>query len=542
MKTELDNFLEEATEAPTARPLEMSGTFVLPNDHVRWGEAARVIFAVIAPTHTIFSRGKAIVELTDDGNGLVLGIIRPEAFRSRLERYDRTLGAWKLDVDGKLVFKPKSCSVDTAIGLLNTIEAGEMLPCVNLLANAPVAIEEDGKVRVLGKGYHAEAGGLLVVSGDLPPEVPLQDAVKALNELLEDFLFQTDGDKARALAAFITPALKMGGLVRGATPADVAEADVSQSGKTYRQKIVRAIYREAAYFIAPRTGGVGSLDESISAGILSGRPFIAIDNLRGALHSQFLEGIMTWGGKVNVRVPYAGETAVDTTRVTFQLTSNGVETTRDFANRSSIVRIRKRIGHTFRSYPEGDLLAHVEARQPFYLGCVIAIIREWVRLGKLSTGDTRHDFREWAGVLDWICQTILQTAPLLDGHQAAQERTSNPALTWLRRVALLATIKHTPMDDLSASNLYEICEEEGIEIPNLRKADETNGRQAIGRLLSKCFGERNEIEVDHLRVRRVEREVHNSERQEFQQVKRYQFSTLTPPTPPTPPTEKHFGK
>src|SRR5438034_8379777 len=38
-------------------------------------------------------------------------------------------------------------------------------------------------------------------------------------------------------------------------------------------------------------------------------------------------------------------------------------------------------------------------------------------------------FREWAGVLNWIVQNIFHAAPLLDGHEAAQSRVSNLALT-----------------------------------------------------------------------------------------------------------------
>src|SRR5262249_7028655 len=149
-----------------------------------------------------------------------------------------------------------------------------------------------------------------------------------------------------------------------------------------------------------------SLDESLSAALLSGRPFIALDNLRGRLDSKFLEAIVTWPGQVPVRVPHRGETLVDTRGVTFQLSSNGLDATRDAINRASIVRIRKKPkSHSFRSWPEGGLLAHVVARAPYYLGCVFAVVREWVQAGEPQLqpdGSGFHDFREWAGVLNWI--------------------------------------------------------------------------------------------------------------------------------------------
>ena len=85
---------------------------------------------------------------------------------------------------------------------------------------------------------------------------------------------------------------------------------------------------------------------------------------------------------------------------------------------------------------EGDLLDHVRHWQDYYLGCVFAVIRAWHAHGQPRTKETRHDFREWAQIVDWIVQNIFQTVPLMDGHQQAQERVSNPALVWLRSVVL----------------------------------------------------------------------------------------------------------
>ena len=96
-------------------------------------------------------------------------------------------------------------------------------------------------------------------------------------------------DFARAMSCMISPALKMGGIITDDFPLDVAEADQSQSGKTYRQKMVAALYNETPSVITARKGGVGSLDESVANALLTGRPFITLDNLRGNLDSPLLE-------------------------------------------------------------------------------------------------------------------------------------------------------------------------------------------------------------------------------------------------------------
>jgi hypothetical protein len=81
--------------------------------------------------------------------------------------------------------------------------------------------------------YHRELDGLLIVAGDTPPQVPLEEAIASLCWSVEQFDFQSEGDRSRALAAFLTPALRLGGFLRGNIPIDVAEADQSQAGNPH---------------------------------------------------------------------------------------------------------------------------------------------------------------------------------------------------------------------------------------------------------------------------------------------------------------------
>src|SRR5262249_14412663 len=160
--------------------------------------------------------------------------------------------------------------------------------------------------------------------------------------------------------SFLAPALKLGGFLKGRVPADVAEADQSQSGKTYRQKLVAAAYNEQVSLVTHKEGGEGSVDESLSQQLVAGRPFIQFANCRGRLSSPHLEAFLTAEGSFPCRIPHKGELMVKPENFFICLTSNGVDTTRDFANRSSIIRIRKKpAGFAFRKYDEGDLLAHV---------------------------------------------------------------------------------------------------------------------------------------------------------------------------------------
>jgi hypothetical protein len=174
------------------------------------------------------------------------------------------------------------------------------------------------------------------------------------------------------------------------------------------------------------------------------------------------------------------------------------------ANRSSIIRIRKREGLTYSDFPEGDLLAHIRGNQSYYLGCVFAVIHEWYYGGRCRSCELRHDFREWYQTLDWIVQNLFKEAPLMEGHQGAQERVSNPGLTFVRKVCLALEAEDSLETPLIASQLYEIAENAGIEVPGLRFADEDRARKVIGRIMAKVFSKGDTVELDGFQVVREE--------------------------------------
>jgi hypothetical protein len=479
---------------------------ILPGNGVTISACAEQLFSLIAPTKRLFVRGGAVMTLIKRDDGLLaLDLLRPAAARSFFEKFGN-LFAWRVGADGKAVLKPVTCPHETADALLQSEEAVKFLPRVEGLINCSLITEVDGELLVSGRGYD-ERIRLLVTGGNKPPNVSFGEAVPALLNLFADFEFQSAGDKARATASLISPALKIGGFLRGRVPADVAEADQSQSGKTYRQKVMAAIYNEKLSLVTSKEGGVGSIDESLSQQLVAGRPFIQFDNFRGRFESAHLEAFLTAEGTFPCRVPHRGEITVPPENYFVFLTSNGVDTTRDFANRSNIIRIRKKpAGFEFRRFSEGDLLAHVRENQGYYMGCLFAVIREWHAGGKPRTNETRHDFREWVQPVDWIVQNLFGLVAIMDGHQQAQERVSNPAMVWLRRVVLGASEVNELNRALTATDIHGLCDDAGIDIPGLRPgSDENKGKKVIGTIMGKVFRERDVIEIDDFTVTREER-------------------------------------
>ena len=508
-------------EDAAALPTITGNVVILPSGTVTITDAASDIFPRLAKGRRLFVRGLTLMELSKGS----LDILRSTAFRSRLENLG-PLMAWRKDGHSDPVLKPTLCSEDIAKALLESLPARESLPVISIVTGCPVATEDEhGNLEVLYGGYHNRLGGVLVTSKDEPPKVPIAEAVSALGALLDDFEFQSPSDRSRALASFLSPAFTIGGLLNGRVPADVAEADQSQAGKGYRQKVVAAIYGEAPYVIAQKKGGVGGIEESFSQALIAGRPFIQIDNLRGAFDSQFFEAFFT-ADSIGARVPHKGEVQIDPRRFFIFASSNGVDTTADFANRSSFIRIRKRIGHQFKVYPEGDLLSHVRARRPYYLGCIFSVITEWLAYRKPRSDETRHDFRAWAQVLDWIVQHIFHAAPLLDGHLAAQERVSNPALNLLRSFAIAIERDRRLDEAFTASTLAGLAEEHGVDVPGVRPGDEERTNRQIGIHLSRVFKNAERVLVDAYEVERSEQPENRADGNGLRMIKHYKFTRL----------------
>jgi hypothetical protein len=489
---------------------------ILPCPSFEINQSARRCFTVLAKTQRYFTRDRTVFEVVrDDDGGLRLVELDPAAFRSQLEDHFR-LVTKRIMSDGTIGIIANRCSVDSAIAVLKSDPAFAILPRIKVVTAAAVFTETDGKIEVLNKGYHNRLGGILVTRKREITDVPLDEATAALFSLLDDFDFVSQADGSRTLASFISPALRLAGLLDADFPIDLSEANESQSGKTYRQKVVCGLYGERPYVLnKTEDGGVGSLDERASDGLISGQPFLMIENVRGPFKSQLVESALRGAGLVQARRAYSRSVQVKTDRVCWMLSSNKADTTPDLANRSIITRILKQLaGYNFKRFEEGDLLRHVEAKSDYYLSCILSVLREWHSKRKPRTDDTRHDFREWCQTLDWIVQNIFQCPPLLDGHRGEQLRISNPDLNWLREIGFCAEKDNRLGDGLKPGEIVDLCEAHGVDIPGCQaSADDTQRSMAAGRILKRLFsGAVNKIlEAGGYLIRRESRSEYNHE-------------------------------
>jgi hypothetical protein len=397
-----------------------------------------------------------------------------------------------------------------------------MLDRIERVVDCPV-LDHNGKI--CRKGYHKHLNGGTYITGGEVEDIPLEEAIESIKDMFSEYNFASPADRLRAIAMLFTPAIAQGGLITGPFPIDVAEADQSQSGKTYRHKVTAAVYNETLSPITRSKDGVGrGIDEAFASCLLSGRPFIQIDNYRGKVDSQLIEACIT-SEQAEVRVPYRGLTNVSTKGVSIMLTSNGVELTSDLANRCCIIRIRYREGFKFKQYNEGDLLDHVQTNQGYYLGCVFAVLKAWTKDKKPTDYDNRHSFRKWSSALNWITREFFtdvekaEPTRMLDGHAEIQKRTSNPFEAILRSVAIQLKEEDKLGDLFNASELVDIVEG---DTPNtISGKDDAAKAQSFGRQIATLYRKagKDVIRVEEFAISRETRTNSNRE-----QVKYYRFN------------------
>jgi hypothetical protein len=478
----------------------------LPGGAVTITSAAEKLGALLGATGKFFTRGGSAVRMIDDNGEPHLEPIRAPAFCSDLETVARLMRVVQ-KTNGEQII-PATCSESVGRLILESVALRSVLPPIQVLSRCPVLIERDGEL-VSISGY--DRASRILASGKAAHDIDLGEALELLDGLVKDFRFSTSGDKARALIALITPAMVFGGLLNGRSPIDLGEADESQAGKGYRNKVTAAIYKNTPRTVAQRTtGGVGSVQEMFDSALVAGACFVPFDNFRGRLDLPGLESFLTEDTYL-ARVPYSSPMAIDPRRVVVMFTSNRAEVTPDLANRGSCVRILKQPSdYKFAKHPEGDLLDHVVANQPRYLGAVFGVVREWHRRGKPELETAGHDFRRWARVMGYISEYILGAGGLLVGHREAQQRIASPGLTWLRDVTLAVLKAGQGGLWLRPHHLLTIVTDTGIDTSGIEPStleDEAawlKATQALGRKLGKLFRTSDTITIDASTIERRE--------------------------------------
>jgi len=284
------------------------------------------------------------------------------------------------------------------------------LPVLDHVVSTPV-FGADGRL-IARAGYHPAAkiwyhrttGFHLPLVLERPTPSDRERALGLLlNDLLVDFPFTEDSDRAHALAALILPFVRR--LISGCTPIHLIEAPTPGSGKTLFSDLISIIALGLPCEPTTVTKDENETRKKITALLLRGRPIVLLDNIKDALDSGQLSSAVTaetWSDRI------LGKTQIIDVpnRATWIVTANNPRLTTEIARRCIRIRIdpgedRPWERENFKHHPIQQWAA--DNRAPL-VHAILTLVQSWLAAGRPVGGKSLGSFYSWSetigGILD----------------------------------------------------------------------------------------------------------------------------------------------
>ena len=250
---------------PTPTALQQRRQVILAGKYSTITESATAIYEAEKNLGELYLTGGAVSMITKTDDRPYIQPLAPTAAQSRFEK---NITLVQIAKEGPV----NGILTDKMAAAILAAECRSMLPKLHTIVEWPFLVVRDGKLESLSPGYNAQEG-IYVASAQSVETMSVEEAVTLLkDELLGEFSFLRPSDQSRAIAAILTPALSIGRLINGFAAPTVFEATQSQTGKGTCVRCIEGVNGEPGTYINKRTGGVGSLDESIDGALVEGDP------------------------------------------------------------------------------------------------------------------------------------------------------------------------------------------------------------------------------------------------------------------------------
>lgn len=433
---------------------------------------------------TIFARGGEIVTIRE-------GAIRPIEEKG-LDALIVRAATHVVDRGKSRDENPVPCPKHVARTILGGIGLDQW-PKISGIVSSPT-LRADGSL-IATPGYDALTGLVLApgaISVVVPERPTREDAKAALERLLEpfkEFPLETGGSKATLVALLLTPAMRR--IYDGATPLFLVDAEAPKAGKSKLVEIVARIHTGAPARMVPM-GRDEELEKQIASALVSGRPILNIDNVKGRLDSGALERMLTastWEGRL---LGTNDKQLVLDNAATWCVTANNVQMGSEVERRTVLIRLLEQERAKF---AVADLEGWVGERRVELYSAVLTIVRAWIHAGKPAQdrAPVLPSFERWSRSVGacavWLGHTILQNQHLL--------RARNDAEVGEWEVFLLQLLEGLPglaIAGATAADIALFVRGEGITMGQIvpgelaRDLDRPNFSQLLGAALKKRAG------------------------------------------------------
>lgn len=266
---------------------------------------------------------------------------------------------------------------------------------------------EDGSIQATA-GYDRGSGLYLhLPSGWRLPAVPqhpnASDLARArhliLRELLHDFPFVSDADRAHALALFLLPFVRE--LIEGPTPLHLVESPAPGTGKGL---LADAVLTPALGTPPPKASQPVEEDElrkRLTAQLGTGKPVILLDNLTRSLDSAALAAAITSWPEWEDRL--LGKTKVVRlpVRCVWAATGNNVSLSNEMARRAILIRLDSGVERPWlrRGFRHEDLVGWASQHRAELVWAALVFGKAWLAEGRPPGQKVIGTFEKWSQVV-----------------------------------------------------------------------------------------------------------------------------------------------
>lgn len=355
-------------------------------------------------------------------------------------------------------------------------------PTLKGIASAPVM--GAGGQLALTDGYDRKSG-YFVASGRswTVAKKSGADAAKWLcEELLADFPFQSDADRANALALMLLPFLRP--MIAGPTPLHLADAPMMGTGKSMLVKV--CLYPFMGMEVAA-TSAPTEEDEwrkKIMTALMAGWPAMFIDNISRRVDSDSLAMALTtetWtdrilGSSTSVNLPV---------RLVWAGTANNVQLSIDLARRSVWIRLDAMVEKPWQreGFKHPDMFEWMAANRVEIVSNILAMLTEWAKAGaKKWSGKPLGSFENYCRIIGGVLESC-GVEKYLGNWEEMFESTNSDEESW-KGLYLRWWEKHKG-DPVKTSDVYELVKEDDMLMNVLGDKGERGQMTRLGFLLKK---------------------------------------------------------
>ena len=366
---------------------------------------------------------------------------------------------------------------------------GSLQP-LEIVTSIPV-FAPDGEL-LHSHGYHKKAKLWHVENSDLSisnvPEHPSSSQVDSacqllLEDLLVDFPFEDEADKAHAVAALLLPFVRC--MIDSASPLHVIEAPEAGTGKGLLADVISIVITGSSASITTLPHQEDEIRKKITTLLSTGRDVILWDNVHGVVDSSSLAAALTsrqWedrklGESSTISVP---------NNCLWLLTGNNPRLSKELTRRS--IRIRLDSGQENPAdrptshFKHPHLLSWARQHRSEIIHALLVLVRAWIANGQPhSNAISIGSYESWAEVIGGILQTA-EIPGFLTNIKKLREQSDIESVEirmfieeWHRRFG---------STEVKPGELNEMCEREEMLLDKRGDKGERSQVSRIGRLLN----------------------------------------------------------